>query len=55
MYLGLSQLPFEELQGFSVAALALLQPLELLPQLPLEKKTENRRFGEKRDPSRWLS
>ena len=37
-YLGLSQLPFEEVQGFGVAALALLQPLELLLQLPLEKR-----------------
>lgn len=37
-YLGLGQLPFEEVQGFSVTALTLLQPLELLLQLPLKKK-----------------
>lgn len=41
MYLGLSQLLLEELQGFRVATLALLQPLELLLQLSLETEREN--------------
>lgn len=41
MYLGLSQLLLEELQGFRVTTLTLLQPLELLLQLPLETGREN--------------
>lgn len=43
VYLGLGQLALEEVQGFGVAPLALLQPLELLPQLPLEKKTSRQK------------
>lgn len=37
-YLGLCQLPLEEVQGLGVASLALLQALELLLQLPLQHR-----------------
>lgn len=37
-YLGVGQLPLEEVQGLSVASLTLLQALQLLFQLPLQHR-----------------